>query len=314
MARIRSVHPGLFTDEAFVSLSCMARLLVIGIWTESDDQGVFEWKPITLKMRLLPADTADVPQLLAELEAADLVRRFAVGERQYGAVRNFGRFQRPKKPNQVHPLPNEFRTYVAAAGPNSPSEPLEDGAGSPPGHDGGGEVGKQFPTGSPPVSPMSEKFPQMEDGGGREGGREEVSVASQPHPASAGAAPTAADIETAFEAWNTVAREIGNPVARKLDPARRRAIAVRLRDDGGVEAWRQALAEVRASPLCRGEGDRAWRADLDFVCQAKSFRRLIEGFYRGGPPSVSPRGNGGGLMGAVGRVFEDLIPEEVENA
>ena len=31
--------------------------------------------------------------------------------------------------------------------------------------------------------------------------------------------------------------------------------------------------------MCRGDNDRNWRADLDFVCQAKSFQRLREGFY-----------------------------------
>ncbi len=55
MARIRSIHPGLWTDEAFVSLTPYARLLFMGIWTECDDMGSFEWSPLKLKMRLLPA-------------------------------------------------------------------------------------------------------------------------------------------------------------------------------------------------------------------------------------------------------------------
>jgi hypothetical protein len=33
MPRIRSVHPGLFTDEAFVTVSMAARVLLIGVWT-----------------------------------------------------------------------------------------------------------------------------------------------------------------------------------------------------------------------------------------------------------------------------------------
>ena len=32
MARIRSIHPGIWTDEAFVELSALARLLYIGLW------------------------------------------------------------------------------------------------------------------------------------------------------------------------------------------------------------------------------------------------------------------------------------------
>lgn len=32
MARIRSVHPGLYTDEAFMTLSMAARVLIVGLW------------------------------------------------------------------------------------------------------------------------------------------------------------------------------------------------------------------------------------------------------------------------------------------
>ena len=96
MARIRSVHPGLFTDEAFMTASPLARLLIIGIWCEAHDDGVFEWKPLTLKVRLMPADSVEVAPLLAELEALGFVRRFQAGGRPYGVVRNFQKYQRPK--------------------------------------------------------------------------------------------------------------------------------------------------------------------------------------------------------------------------
>jgi len=36
---------------------------------------------------------------------------------------------------------------------------------------------------------------------------------------------------------------------------------------------------MAASAFCRGENDRGWRADLDFLCQPKSFNGLIEGKY-----------------------------------
>lgn len=111
MARIRSIHPGLFTDEAFASLSMSARVLLLGIWTEADDHGVFEWKPVTLKMRIMPVDNVSIPELLSECEAAGVIKRFSSGK-SYGLVRNFCRFQRPKKPNYVHPMPPEFYAYA----------------------------------------------------------------------------------------------------------------------------------------------------------------------------------------------------------
>ena len=122
MARIRSVHPGLFTDEAFVSVSMAARVLLPGIWTEADDHGVFEWKPRTLKMKIFPADNVDVDALLAELIAADAVQMFTCDGKEYGAVRNFGKYQRPKKPVYRHPFPDELRTYVHSK--DASSEPV----------------------------------------------------------------------------------------------------------------------------------------------------------------------------------------------
>lgn len=165
MARIRSVHPGLFTDEAFVSLSPMARLMLIGLWTECDDKGAFEWKPVSLKMRLLPADNADATALLAELETADTVKKYTVDGREYGAVRNFGKYQRPKKPNSLYPMPDEFRTYARSGGSSSE---LDDG-----------EPGT--------VPKKSEISPQMEDGGGRGRVESTSTAAQQPEPRARGA-------------------------------------------------------------------------------------------------------------------------------
>lgn len=111
MARIRSIHPGIFTDEAFASLSMGARVLLLGVWTEADDHGVFEWKPVTLKMRIMPVDNVAIPELLSECEAADVIKRFIDGK-TYGLVRNFCRYQRPKKPKYTHPMPPELFTYA----------------------------------------------------------------------------------------------------------------------------------------------------------------------------------------------------------
>jgi hypothetical protein len=114
VSRIRSTHPGLWTDERFVSVSPFARLLFMGLWNECDDQGAFEWSPLKLKMRLLPADPVDAAELLAELERAGCLLRYAVDGRSLGAVRNFCRFQRPKKPNAVFPMTEAAHAFVAS--------------------------------------------------------------------------------------------------------------------------------------------------------------------------------------------------------
>ena len=58
MARIRSLHPGFWTDEVTMTLSveCPLGIPVLqGLWNEADDQGVFEWKPLVIKAKVLPA-------------------------------------------------------------------------------------------------------------------------------------------------------------------------------------------------------------------------------------------------------------------
>lgn len=128
-----------------MALSPLACILLVGLWTEADDQGIFEWKPLTMKARLLPAANADVGELLEEIAGHLMVRRFTVDGKVYGAVRNFRKYQRPKRPNAVFPLPDELRPYVGLTAPN--------GGGVPP-------KGEHVP-------PKGGISPQMEEGGWR---------------------------------------------------------------------------------------------------------------------------------------------------
>ncbi|MEP0518595.1 MAG: hypothetical protein ABJO09_00840 [Hyphomicrobiales bacterium] len=116
MARISSVHPGLFTGEGFMSLSVEARMLFVGLWCKACDDGVFAWKQLTLKARIFPVDNVDIGSLLSEISKVSFIQQFSSADREYGAIRNF---QRPKKPNESGVLPAELRTYVGSSDPSS---------------------------------------------------------------------------------------------------------------------------------------------------------------------------------------------------
>lgn len=139
MSRIRSIHPGFFTDEAFVQVSAHARLLLLGLGVEADDKGTFPWKPVTLKMRLFPMDVIDIQELLAELVNADAIRRYKIDGKEYGAIRNFRIHQRPKKPNDINPMPDEYGTYVGLYGDSSEPVGNQYGKTSADGGEGRGE-------------------------------------------------------------------------------------------------------------------------------------------------------------------------------
>lgn len=264
MARIRSVHPGLMTDEAWVSLQPLTRWFGLGLLMEADDNGVFVWAPLGLKMRLLPGDNADPSALLAELEAAKIITRFEEGEKTYGLVRNFVRFQRPKKPMQKHPLPARLRTYAG----------FKEG---------------EFRTGG-------ELSPQREEGGGRR--KEEVSVQGSKEPFTLSSPAKPEDqtrklkkpppeipedtLYACATVWNELTADV-LPSVRDLSPARMKALRARIKDHWArdpVEGFRSFVQRVMRSEFLRGEsGTRDWRADFDFVLRPDKAQKILEGGY-----------------------------------
>lgn len=95
-----------------------------------------------------------------------------------------------------------------------------------------------------------------------------------PSPPLGGSSP----IDRAILEFSAQAERVGLPVPRKVTSDRRRKIEARLREHGEA-AWGEACRRMANSSFCCGENDRGWRADLDFLCQPKSFNGLIEGKY-----------------------------------
>jgi hypothetical protein len=268
MSRIRSIHPGLWTDEAFVSLSPFARLMAMGLWNECDDKGTFPWSPLQMKMRILPADNVDAAALMAEIEERNLIARYKVDGKEYGAVRNFCKFQRPKKPNDIHPITDEMRTYVGISG-----EPREEEAPSFP---------NEFPT-------SGEKSPQREDGGGREGGKEPVGSSARDA------------CERVATAWNSMAEPIGLARCTSITPKRMPAFKARLRDTG-IDAILRAIEHVPKSSFLRGDRGDWSGCTIDFLLKPDGVTRILEGKYddRSKSPE-SPRDHRDGFTQAIDR-------------
>lgn len=92
------------------------------------------------------------------------------------------------------------------------------------------------------------------------------------------------EVDEAIRLYSEMAQRSGLAVPRAITPARRQRIAARLREHG-LPTWTEAVNRIEASNFCRGQNDRGWRADLDFLLQDKSFVSLLEGKY-GGEPST----------------------------
>ena len=115
MARIRSIHPGQWTDAEFLQNSSFARLLALALRNEADDQGVFEWKPTELKLRCLPSDDVDINALLTELVNTRQIMQYVAGGKRFGLIRNFAVYQRPKTPTKLHPMPQNGEEFPPPA-------------------------------------------------------------------------------------------------------------------------------------------------------------------------------------------------------
>jgi len=180
MARIRSIHPKFFTDEAVMGLSCEAQIFLIGLWTEVDDQGVFEWKPVTLRARLRPSKNGCVESILAELAQGRCIRGFEHDGRQFGAIRNFCKYQRPKRPSNRFVVPPELRTWVGLADAGTEQSGVERGR-APPKSESSGVNGGAVPPkseltrieGGISFAKGGNELAEGEEGGGRKREEEE---------------------------------------------------------------------------------------------------------------------------------------------
>ncbi len=103
MARIRTIKPEMWTDEAFVECSSNARLLFVAGLNFATDHGVLPCSARQLKMQCFPGDNLDVWPLIVELVDAGLwVPATAPDGTEVLLIRSFSQHQRIDKP---HPKP-----------------------------------------------------------------------------------------------------------------------------------------------------------------------------------------------------------------
>jgi uncharacterized protein YdaU (DUF1376 family) len=95
------------------------------------------------------------------------------------------------------------------------------------------------------------------------------------------AEPTDAPVteDEVLEAWQDRMVPLGYAAIRKLTPERRRRLKARIREYPDLDDWQRAFSALERSTFLKGDNDRGWRADFDFLLQPKSFTKLLEGSY-----------------------------------
>lgn len=280
MARMRTVHPGLATDEELVSCTIPARLLYIFLGTEADDYGIFEWKPLRLKMRLFPADHAvHIEPLLDELLKAEKLMRFSVDEKPYGAIRNFCQYQNPKNPSEFCPRTPEANKFINLASRNSPK----------------GGIDSTLSLFDSPKGDISSAKGRKKEGRKEESTDSDLKVLSPSLTAIDGfqldepATPTGVML-----VWNSVFHDRLLPKIDKMTDGRKKVVGVRIRDGlTTLGDFKVLFDRVRASPFLTGHNDRQWIADFDWCLKPANLQKIAEDRYapRGAPRQAADPGN-----------------------
>lgn len=103
--------------------------------------------------------------------------------------------------------------------------------------------------------------------------------------------------KAAVETFNAMAAAVGLPKVQHLTDKRRKALAHRLQECGGLDGWEAAMQRIGASDFLTGRKT-DWRCDFDFILQASSFTKIMEGSYDN-KQSAQPKPGGYSAQDAV---------------
>ena len=81
--------------------------------------------------------------------------------------------------------------------------------------------------------------------------------------------------------WNSLTADV-LPSVRDLSPARMTALRARIKDHWArdpAEGFRTFVQRIMRSDFLKGENERGWRADFDFVLRPDKAQKILEGGY-----------------------------------
>lgn len=111
MARIRTIKPEFFTSLTIADLPYTARLTFIGLWTQVDDEGRYEYDPRLVRAALWPLDDRSIEDVMNDVGALtehSLIVHYEVDGREYLQVNGWAEHQKINRPQPSKlPSPSE---------------------------------------------------------------------------------------------------------------------------------------------------------------------------------------------------------------
>ncbi|MCH5184030.1 MAG: hypothetical protein J1E00_07625 [Oscillospiraceae bacterium] len=71
------------------------------------------------------------------------------------------------------------------------------------------------------------------------------------------------------------------PRLRSIEGERRRAVKARWRTYPSLETFEEVFRMAESSPFLKGQNDRGWQADFDWMMKESNFPKILEGKYNG---------------------------------
>jgi hypothetical protein len=128
--------------------------------------------------------------------------------------------------------------------------------------------------------------------------------------------PAIDEIALGVTHFNELAQQTGWPQVQKVSPPRRTALRNRIKDVGGLDAWKAAMDRAALSPLLTGNNNSGWAADFDWLAKPANFTKLMEGNYdprnsnaRNANGNQRAGGIGSGTVDAFAAVAADMLRE-----
>lgn len=96
-----------------------------------------------------------------------------------------------------------------------------------------------------------------------------------------------------MELYNAICQSF--PKIQKIDGARRKAVAARFKTYPDLQTFETLFRKTEASDFMRGENDRNWTADFDWIMKPTNMCKVLEGKYdnKGGPDNANEPDNNG---------------------
>jgi hypothetical protein len=280
MGRIRTIKPEFFTHyelyEAEIESGLPIRLAFAGLWTVSDREGRFEWRPKKLKLSCLPYDDVDFELVLNSLEKNKFVIGYVADGKKYGYIPSWTKHQVVNLREAKSSIPEpciESNVHARACTVNDNNVEIRVNTDN---HNSEDSVNNDLIelNDNQRMCMHVQAHGEREREKEREGNRNGIDIFVAEND------DKYADI---IKIWNNFAKKIGLAEITQLNPRRKSGVRARIEQKGFD--FSLICQKITESDFLRGGNRDGWRVDFDFIfLSPHNWVKILEGKYSNRQP------------------------------